>query len=697
MSRMKKSCVITDMLGIAVEPTYFDLQHCDPNPAQIIKIIKDIGANTIRIGMFSHQGHTYYPSKIAPQAPFLKKNLLAEFSQQCKKEGLRLAVYLNSKWVTDLYKKHPDWAITFGQGPMSINDVIAETLDNPVKCEQLGLKLYPMCPNSPFMNAYFLKIVKEITAYNPDAIYIDNFAIQPFCSCAYCKDKYPGSIPQRKTKPRPEIDKYYEWVVEESRQMAKDIVAAARIKDSQLPVIFNRGNFWNVTGAFSPEDNYKYAHEIADMIHTESAVRFYDELFEHIDEQCTFGRAIDLPVWTWVEYPLMPYSYIAAPAAETLIKAAKVVANGARPMVWSMPFAPEIAKKETKGIKQVFELVSENKEYFNNVKSDKCLGIVYSSASLKAYTRIHPGQMKKYKKIFGGALHLAMRNHLPYDFVLDSQITEKNLSQYSLIVLPNVIYLNQDQCEQIRKYVNNGGSLLATYETSLYNHDVIKTDFALSDVFGASYNCKVEDPALLHASRYCRFVTNHPIVENGNMDNIFPVSMEHLVVESDRSIAMFLEFCRYYCDHLQKQTTMPAIVANEYGKGRVVYIASEFFRLYYENGFEAYDKFFRKCMGWFTKGKLPIVTDLPDTVAININNTADGHKVIHLVNCSFDKTRPIQQIIPATEKNLAILTDRKSADVIDITTGKKVQNKIEDKYLKINLPQLTGYSVIVVK
>ena len=694
---MKKK-IITETLGVAVEPTYFDIRNYDVNPSEIIRTIKDMGANAVRIGMFSHQGYAYYPSKIAPKAAFLEKDLLVEFSDQCKKQDIALVVYLNSKWVTDLYKDHPDWAITYGQGPMSIDDLIADTFGSPINGGQSEIILYPMCPNSPFMSSYFLEIVKEVAGlYNSDAIYIDNFAIQPFCRCAYCKDKFHGKIPHKETAPSPEVDKYYEWVVEESRQIAKNIVAAARIKDFQMPVIFNRGQFWSANDVFSPEDNFEYAHTIADMIHTEAAVRFYGESFEHIDEQCTFGRAINLQVWTWVEYPLMPYSYVASPAAETLIKTAKVLANCARPMVWSMPFAPTINQDGTKGIKQVFELVSENKEYFNDAESEKCVGIIYSSASVKAYAQKHQGQMKKYKETFRGAYSLAMRNHLPYDFILDSQITAKNLSQYKVVVLPNVIYLNQDQCGQIREYVNNGGGIFATHETTLYDHDRIKTNFALSDVFGASYIRKIEDPALLYASRYCRFAETQAIIKDFAAGDVFPVSMECLAIESDYYIAEFLEFCRYYCDHLQKQTSMPAIVAHEYGKGRVVYIASEFFRLYYEKGFDAYDRFFKKCMEWFTNGSTPIITNLPDTVVININNTTSGHKVVHLVNCSFDKTRPVRQIIAVMEKNLAILTDRKSANVTDISTGEKVKSKIEHGYLRIELPRLTGYNVLVIK
>ncbi len=45
--------------------------------------------------------------------------------------------------------------------------------------------------------------------------------------------------------------------------------------------------------------------------------------------------------------------------------------------------------------------------------------------------------------------------------------------------------LSDHQCNQIRDYVRSGGSLMASFETGLYDENLIpRTDFALADVFG---------------------------------------------------------------------------------------------------------------------------------------------------------------------------------------------------------------------
>ena len=61
----------------------------------------------------------------------------------------------------------------------------------------------------------------------------------------------------------------------------------------------------------------------------------------------------------------------------------------------------------------------------------------------------------------------------------------EEIAKYSALLLPNTALLSDEQCRQLREYVDTGGSLLATYETSLYTERNRKrNDFGLADVFG---------------------------------------------------------------------------------------------------------------------------------------------------------------------------------------------------------------------
>ena len=61
----------------------------------------------------------------------------------------------------------------------------------------------------------------------------------------------------------------------------------------------------------------------------------------------------------------------------------------------------------------------------------------------------------------------------------------RRLNKYSALVLPNTALLSEGQCRQLRAYVDGGGSLLATFETSMYTErNERRSDFGLADVFG---------------------------------------------------------------------------------------------------------------------------------------------------------------------------------------------------------------------
>ena len=677
--------LVAEMLGVAIEPTHFDLEHHELDPGRIVELTEGAGANTIRLGVFSHQGHAYYPSRIAPEAPFLRgRSLLREFRQECTRQGLRLVTYVNSKWVTDLHAEHPDWAVKFPEGPYT----------HPEK--DPSLVIYPMCPNSPFIE-YVKAIVREVvTVGRPDGVYIDNFGVEPFCECPSCRARFGARIPARRKWNSPDTQRYLKWFVRRSLRIAKEIVSAARTPAPHLPVVFNRGIFWTETGRYSPENNYQYAHRIANGTHAESAVRMLGDSFEHINEQCAFGRSIDLPLWTWVEYAMFPSSYTSCPALETKIKAAKVMANGGRPMVWHMPCAPLVSQKGMGGIREVFDLVRKNTNTFNGTRLARWAGIVFSSRAVMEYCQGDAGRLAEYRRTFSGAHVMMIRSHLPYDFLLDEHVVFDTLRKYKVIVLPNVVYLSKPQCDAIKQYVSRGGAVFATYQTSLYGRGGrMRKDFALKDVFGATYLKDLDEQVA--GMGYAEFTSDHPINTGGLGEGLFPLGGRYLAVRSPDALAHVLARCRYYCDYPQPRTEHPALIARTYGRGKVVYVPGEYFRFYHERGLLEYGQLFGQALEWFVAGRMPVITDLPDAVELTLAKGKAGREVIHLVNCCFDRSRPVGEILPVRGRHLKLKTRRAYTKAVDITTGRKVSFEREKGYQRIDLPTLTGYNVIVLE
>ncbi|MBM4050437.1 MAG: hypothetical protein FJ279_35530, partial [Planctomycetes bacterium] len=165
MSASRAREFVGSVLAIAIEPTYFDLERHQVDAKAIAALAARCHANALRVGMFSHQGHAYYPSAIAPHAPGLGgRDLLKEFQDACREAGVTLVVYMNSKWDTQRYFEHPDWAIRYGEKVRPHE-------------QEAALHIYPMCPNSPYLD-YFASLLREVAErYAPPALYIDNFGV----------------------------------------------------------------------------------------------------------------------------------------------------------------------------------------------------------------------------------------------------------------------------------------------------------------------------------------------------------------------------------------------------------------------------------------------------------------------------------------------------------------------------------------
>ena len=80
-----------------------------------------------------------------------------------------------------------------------------------------------------------------------------------------------------------------------------------------------------------------------------------------------------------------------------------------------------------------------------------------------------------------------------HDHLLDAEHT----NQFRTLILPNIAALSTAQCDQLREFVERGGSIVATYETSLYDEwGVQRQDFGLASLFGASFAGSKEGPML---------------------------------------------------------------------------------------------------------------------------------------------------------------------------------------------------------
>jgi hypothetical protein len=114
--------------------------------------------------------------------------------------------------------------------------------------------------------------------------------------------------------------------------------------------------------------------------------------------------------------------------------------------------------------------------YFRGVESIADVAVLYSYASM-GFNNDGPAVSFM---LFTQAL---IQAKVPFDIIFDEHL--KDLANYRVLVLADQECLDDDQMELMRKYVREGGGLVATGLTSLYTPwRLRRRDFGLRDLFG---------------------------------------------------------------------------------------------------------------------------------------------------------------------------------------------------------------------
>jgi hypothetical protein len=244
--------------------------------------------------------------------------------------------------------------------------------------------------------------------------------------------------------------------------------------------------------------------------------------------------------------------------------------------------------------------------------------------------------------------------HIPYTFVTDSDFTLKKISEYSVLCLPNAMCLPAAHVDIIKKYVENGGSLLASYKTSLYDENGDKhADFALMEIFGLSYTGVLKDTSV-DCYQMVR-LPSHPIAAGMDADKTLYFingGSTLLTTPIDENGEMICSYVPIIPNQYPEQawiritkTEHPTVYSRRYGKGRVVYFANQMDALVYTNGHEDYFCLVSNSLNSLCKTGWSLETDAPESVHAGLTRHIDGGRyILSFVNVGSSGRRVIRRL-----------------------------------------------------
>lgn len=324
-------------------------------------------------------------------------------------------------------------------------------------------------------------------------------------------------------------------------------------------------------------------------------------------------------------------------------------------------------------------------------KKDK-VAIVYSKYSMKY---IKNGVQWMDDNVNAWIKYLEF-NKINPDIIFDKDIEEGKLSKYKLVIFPGVKSMSDIELTEVKKYVENGGSIFATGGISTLNEkgEWRGWQFCM-DVFGVNFSKEIsskETTAKIHTIRGGTAISagvpaGFPLkIATWNI----PICFE---VMEPRTIQASSWYNYRYEEGLVDEGIKKSagIIYGTYGTGRFIWMGFEINSVIGEKeDFAAFEKIVRNSVNWLTYKPIAYIQDWPENYeaasVFTVNLNEEIHNAYNLIDILKANNLPATFFIDkdALQANLDIVNNLKQygqiVPIVDIGYVKNNRTKKFEPY-----------------
>jgi len=582
-------------------------------------------------------------------------NTFGDIVAGCRKLGMNVVARTDSHAChQDVCDAHPDWIAVDEHGNKRRHPSDSEYW--------LTCALGPY--NFDFMTSVHQEIMRK---YRVDGIFTNRWSGSGMCYCEHCQKNFRAfsalDLPRTLDPQDPSRRQYILWNQKVLFDLWRLWNQKIREINPQASYIANAGG-----GALSTLD-MKTIGELAPTLFADRQGRMglaapWTNGKNGKEYRATMGQKAIVGIFSVGIDDKNRWKDSVQSADETRLWVADGIAQGLRP--WFTKFnAKVIDRRWLPVVEEIYQWHFANQAYLRNRKNFARVGMVYSQQTASFY-----GGEKAKALVDDPALgfyQALIEARIPFEMVHDGLLDREHTAQFRTLIFPNIAALSNLQCQQIREFVASGGSVIATYETSLYDEwGVRRPNFALASLFGASFTGKVQGPMLnsyLSLKKDSASNTYHPLL-NGFEDatRIVNAANQVDVQPLDQDFFSPLEIVPSYPDLPMEAvfpppatTHNPGVILREPGRGRVVYFPGDIDRTFWEVLDVDHAKLLRNAVLWATNEIAPVTVDGQGVLDISVWGQKNS-MTVHLVNLTNPMMMkgPVREIIPVANQHVRI-------------------------------------------
>ena len=607
------------------------------------------------------------------------RDFFGDCCSAAKKRGIRVVARTSPdlNWE-DAVQAHPEWFQRDAQGaPRASNE-------EP--------RLFQTCMFSSYMTDYMPAILREINLnYDVDAFYTNGWppiGSFPVCYCAQCKQLPPSGTPAY-------WDKFNERLI--SIWKLYDSIA----KEKKTSSFF----FANLGGGVHAGPHLTQLGEICHWFQADNQGRGGEEepvwgcsLQGRVCNAVLDGKMATNVTGVWSTGPVRWRNSFKSPA-EAQMWFNETLASGMVPYLHFIGGEKGLGedRRWQKFGHDYFNWTARHDRHFTNKHSIADVGMVIGQRTQLFY---HPPQGVAMRQYIDGMYYALLESRALFDFVHEDRLQLDRIKKYAALILPNTALLSDEQCRQLREYVNQGGSLLATFETSLYDeHNQRRSDFGLADVFG------IHPAGSVIGTRgnafYARIERRHPILDTFTDTDWLPGAEYRLPIASVQNPVLtvvpgFVAYPPELAYPPQSHTTEPAVVLRETGKSRLAYFPGDIERTMWHSGHTDLSRLLQNTIRWVAGDNIRCHIEGDGLIESFAWETEAGFAV-HLLNYTNPNTHRgwLRQAFPVGRQQvrMGLPSGRRVTRVELLRSESDIPFQVTGESIEFTIPAVADYEV----
>ncbi|MEO8735002.1 MAG: alpha-amylase family protein [Edaphobacter sp.] len=539
----------------------------------------------------------YYPTQVPfhRRSKFLNgRDFTGELVAAAKKRNMRVIARFSPdlNWG-DALQAHPEWFKRDKEG-------------NPLPLKE-DPRLYQTCMFTTYMTEHMPAIMREVNSrYAIDGLFTNAWpplGRMPECYCNACKDL-----------PHYDTPAYWDKFTERVLYLWKlwDGIAKEKGPDNLY--------FGNMGGSVESGPNMMALAKVCDWYNCDNQGR--------VDDAPIWGCTLQGRVCNAIMKGRTSTNVTAAyatgdprwrntskPPAEATLWMSETVASGMVPW-WHFVGAEDGLGADRRWQEvgsKFFNWLALHDQHLRNKATIADIAVVMGQRTQRFYKLPAGGgrtsTAEDRTKHMNGLYYALLEGRFLFDFVHEDDLGAANLKKYKTLILPNIALLSDEQCSQIKSFVQSGGSVMASFETSMYNErNERRADFGLADVFGIH---ATGTPVTSVASGFmARIERKHPLVDGFNNTDWIPGAQYRMPISPvPNPVLTVVPPTVVYPPELayptEPHTDIPAVVLKDNGNSRMIYFAGDVERTNYQSGNTDISKLLQNAIRWVTKSDAP--------------------------------------------------------------------------------------------